>query len=139
MADQEYYMVRTFMTKEEYETKRNMVAVNGPNDILGNHVTLIGYTHHTGLEYDEDSIPTIINDAANMADVELSELLETDITDDWHVDAKIAVLDHAEKNWVPDDGHFWFGGKEAALLLLNDPDVKECLAEFIIADEGEEC
>ena len=119
------HLVRTFLTKEEYSLKRLLQEQDDQS--LSHHAVLIAYTKHGGDEFDEDSIPDIIRQAAEKAQADVNDDIYEDDTARWPIQAKTAVLAAAEAHWFPNEGGYWHGDAQAASDLLEHPDVKPLL------------
>ena len=120
-----HHLVRTFLTEEEYNLKRDLQQQDDQS--LEHHAVLIAYTKHGGEEFDEDSIPDIIRQAAEKTQTGGVEDLDVDDTTRWPIQAKTAVLTAAEAHWFPNEGGYWHGDAQAATDLLEHPDVKPLL------------
>lgn len=118
------FMVSTFMTRAEYEARRER---EHPLESL---VLLANYTKYTGERYTEEHIPAIIAGAA----IEL-ETAPEEVADDpdewaagyncygWPFLLKARILEAVTKSWVPGNHNtasMWAGYKENAEAFFEE-------------------
>ena len=121
------FLVKTFMTEEEYQARRD-----GPPENMGNSVYLVGFTKYGGLEFTEQDIAKICWDAAEKVGVLPADHEDEVKWSDWRQDynyrvlpfaLKQRVLDFVERTWAPDTEYTsseWIGTKEDAEEFFED-------------------
>ena len=137
MSDELPSMVTTFMTKTEYDERRQRQDITG-------HVTLKHYTHYGGELYSEDDIGQIVFDAAAVLkifqdDIDDAVLIENFDISDWSFELKLDVMQFVDRIWSPNSCHSsseWHGSEDEARDFFTEfPDIKTAFLGLATKEE----